>query len=156
MIGRLGRALAPGLLGSLALTAMHEAGRRYSRTAPRMDVVGKRGLKRAYRAFGARAPHGRTLFNRALVSELAMNAAYYGLAARGKRRLLRGTLLGLAAGAAASAVTPKRYRFIPGAARVNRKRQLAAAGLYTAAGLVSGAAGRFLARRQPVAADLGP
>ena len=94
-------AIGAGLAGAAAVTALNEAGRRLWTKAPRAEVLGERGVKAIARGLGRRPPRGRSLHWWAMAGDLASNAGYYALAARARRPLLAGALLGLAAGALA-------------------------------------------------------
>jgi hypothetical protein len=91
-----------GFAGALALTTVHQLARSVSADAPRMDVVGMRALVRGFASAGTPPPDEGTLYNLTLAGDLASNSAYYALAAvGGGNPWVRGTALGLAAGAGA-------------------------------------------------------
>lgn len=98
-----------GVSGAAAVTLVHETARRRVAHAPRMDVVGKRVLKRILHAAGRRAPGPKQLYRAALVGELLSNSAYYSLVGVGhpRRALLRGAVLGAVAGVGGVFLTPK-------------------------------------------------
>lgn len=83
-----------GAVGALVLTGAHEAGRRIFDDAPRMDVLGKRGLKKVLGR--KRTPNGRALYVTTLAGDVLANGAFYALALLGtpKRPLLRSTTAG--------------------------------------------------------------
>ena len=95
-----------GLIGSLALTAIHETARRLLPEAPRADILGVRALEKGMLAAGKQPPTGDALHYTALGADVAANAAYYSLVGiAGRRRApLAGLLLGLAAGVGAVAL----------------------------------------------------
>lgn len=95
----LGRAITAGAVGALVLTAIHQLGRAALDHPPRMDVVGRRALRRGARPLGVRLRR-REAQRWALAGDLATNALYYALATRGSaaRAPWRGTLLGAIAG----------------------------------------------------------
>ncbi|HZB25113.1 MAG TPA: hypothetical protein VE379_03195 [Vicinamibacterales bacterium] len=101
-----GRAYAAGMAGATALTAVHQVARRVFEDAPRMDVVGERGIARGVEAAGGTPPEGPSLHRLALAGDLFANSAYYSLVACGSRAHVwrRGVVLGLAAGAGALAL----------------------------------------------------
>jgi hypothetical protein len=150
-------AAAGGLAGALATTLLHETARRRLRTAPRMDVLGRRGLTRTLARAGVTPPRGRALQRWTLVAELLSNAAYYALVAAGRRphRLARGAALGTAAGAGAIV--------LPGplglGTRPSRRTPATAAmafSWYLGGGLAAGAAARAVARGVADVADRAP
>ena len=109
LLSKWGRAYAAGIAGATALTAVHQAARFWFEDAPRMDVVGERGLARAVEAAGGTPPPEPALYRWTLAGDLLANSAYYSLVACGRKPHVwrRGTALGLAAGAAALAL-PRR------------------------------------------------
>lgn len=106
--GNVLRALGSGIAGALALTVVHEVGRRVLPHAPRMDRIGMRALRDAVRMAGGTPAHGRRLYRQTLLGDLLGNALYYSLAGshRSGRSLRRGLLLGAAAGLGAVLLPP--------------------------------------------------
>ena len=102
------RALGPGLVGSLSLTLIHEGARRVLQHPPRMDVLGKRSLKKGFRWLGLRPAHGRRLHRQSLAGDLISNSLFYSLVAMGrpKHPYLRGAILGALAGLGAVVLPP--------------------------------------------------
>lgn len=102
------RALGPGLIGALSVTAIHEGARRVLDHPPRMDVLGKRSLKKGARWFGLRPSRGQRLYRQTLVGDILTNSLYYALIALGRPRrpYLRGALLGGLAGVGAVLLPP--------------------------------------------------
>lgn len=101
-------ALGPGLAGALSVTLIHEGARRVLSHPPRMDVLGKRSLKKGLRWLGIRPSHGRRLHRQTLVGDLISNSLFYSLVALGhpRRPYLRGVLLGTLAGVGAVLLPP--------------------------------------------------
>lgn len=97
--GRAAGAVAAGVVGAMALTLVHEVARTQLREAPRIDRVGKRGMRRLAAALGLRSA-GRSLYGETLAAEMVSNGLYYGalFAGRPRRPVLRGALGGLVAG----------------------------------------------------------
>src|SRR4051812_42283041 len=91
------KALASGVAGAVALTAIHETARRTIPHTPRMDVIWMRGIGRPIRASGHQPPRGRDLRRMALAGELASNTLFYSLVGMGDERhaLRRGAILGI-------------------------------------------------------------
>lgn len=92
-----------GVAGAGALTLVHQAARLVTPHAPRMDVLGKRALRGAYRQFGVGPRSDRALEREALAGDMVANSAYYSLIGMGSRESVwaRGLALGLAAGVGA-------------------------------------------------------
>ena len=95
--------LASGAAGAVALTAIHELGRKRVPYAPRMDVVGMRALRRFVPGFGNERPRSGRLRNWALAGDLIANTIYYAAVPSSSRRATwaRAAALGLSAGAGA-------------------------------------------------------
>jgi hypothetical protein len=104
------KALASGVAGAVALNAVHETARRTIPRAPRMDVIGRRGIAKSMVALGKEPPHGQRLQGAALAGDLVSNALYYSLIGLGSDRAKptwqRGLVLGLAAGLGAVFLPP--------------------------------------------------
>ena len=134
-----------GMTGSAALTVAHQAARLVMPHAPRMDVLGKRALRGAYRQLGL-APRGdRELEREALAGDMVANSAYYSLVGLGSRESvwMRGLGLGLAAGIGAVMLPrPLGLGDPPNAHRV--ETQLMTVAWYVLGGLMAAAA--FAAR----------
>lgn len=94
------RSLTSGVVGAVALTLVHEFGRRRFANAPRMDQVGMRGLREV---LPGEHPDPVRLHKLALAGDLVMNAVYYAAipAATPKATWLRAAVLGTAAGVCA-------------------------------------------------------
>jgi hypothetical protein len=92
-----------GIVGAVAVTAVHQVARRLTLDAPRMDVLGERALTRGARMADLPVPGRSTLHRAALAGDLVCNSAYYSLATS----WTRGIVLGLAAGVGAL-VLPQR------------------------------------------------
>ncbi len=143
----LGRALISGTAGAAALTTLHEAVRRASPVAPRMDVLGMRGLRKL---LGKRTPaDDRRLHQVALVGDLVSNTAYYALVAAGDpdRAPVRGALLGVIAGVGAVVLPPWLGLGDPPHV-TSRANRLMTVAWYALGGLAAGLVQRQLARRQ--------
>jgi hypothetical protein len=136
--------LTAGLAGAVALTLLHETARRLRpEDAPRMDVLGMRGLRKLLHLADAPQPDEDTLFNMTMAGDVLSNGLYYSLVGSGKHTVRRGLLLGLAAGAG-GVLLPGPMGL--GKAPTNRtsQTQLMTLAWYTAGGLVTGAAARAL------------
>ena len=136
--------LTAGLAGAVALTLLHETARRLSpEDAPRMDVLGMRGLRKLLHKADAPQPNDDTLFNLTMAGDIISNSLYYSLVGSGRHAGRRGLLLGLAAGAGGVALPGPMGL---GRAPTNRtpQTQLMTLAWYTAGGLVAGAVARAL------------
>jgi hypothetical protein len=93
------KALGSGLVGAVALTLIHETGRRMRDDAPRLDVLGMRAIAKSLQAADVEQPD-MELRDLALAGDLVSNSFYYSLIGLGKREdaWLCGAALGLAAG----------------------------------------------------------
>ena len=137
------RALGGGLAGACALTLLHETTRHTVPAAPRMDVLGMRGLAKLIGAAGAEVPHGDSLRALALGGDVVANTAYYslvGMAGR-DRAVVCGALLGLAAGVGAVAL-PGPMGLGTSPSNRTTATQAMTVGLYLAGGLAAGLACR--------------
>jgi hypothetical protein len=139
----LGKGLAAGAFGALVLTAVHQLGRAALADPPRMDVVGRRAVRRSARPLGARVSK-RDAQRWALIGDLAANALYYAVATRGSPQLApwRGTMLGALAGLGGV--------FLPGPLGLGRRpsrRHASTAALTVAWYAIGGLAAGIAARR---------
>ncbi len=141
-------AIVSGAAGAAALTLTHEVVRRLVPRTPRLDKLGMLSIARLVRAMGGTPPRGERLRGYALAGDLLANTLYYAPIAAGRHiSLLRGTLVGLAAGVGAVALTP-----VLGLPRRHRGRtpgaMLLTVGLYTLGGVIAAAAGKLLRDRE--------
>jgi hypothetical protein len=139
--------LAAGFAGALALTALHETVRRLRPAdAPRMDVLGMRGLRKLLRKAEAPQPDDDTLFDATMVGDVLSNGLYYSLVGSGRHAVRRGLLLGLAAGVGGVALPgPMGLGEAPSGRTPQTKLMTVA--WYTAGGLVAGAVAQALRKR---------
>ena len=141
------RAAASGFTGACVLTLIHESARRAWPRAPRMDVLGMRAIAKSMRGLGQEPPRDEELHTLALVGDVIGNSLYYSLVAVGRPEgaLLRGTLLGLAAGAGARLLPePLGLGNAPSARTPETKAMTV--GWYLAGGLAAALAYRLLAK----------
>jgi hypothetical protein len=101
--------LAGGLAGALILNVVHEVAKKFSKKAPRINLIGEEALTKSLNAVGVSAPTGNNLFGATLAADLASNAMYYAMIGKGpqKHLLLRGAGYGLFAGLGAIGLTQK-------------------------------------------------
>ena len=151
------RALGPGLVGATSLTLVHEGARRVLAHPPRMDVLGKRALKKGIRWLGARPAHGARLHRQSLAGDLLSNSLFYSLVALGrpKRPYLRGAVLGLLAGLGA-VVLPPYLGLGRGPSRARASTSLLTVAWYTLGGLAAARATRGLMAARPPLETPGP
>jgi hypothetical protein len=141
-------AAASGLAGACALTLIHESARQVIPNAPRMDILGMRAIAKSLRLLKQEPPSGERLHNITLVGDIISNSAYYSLVGVGKpeRALLRGILLGLAAGLGAVLLPgPLGLGNAPSARTPETK--VMTVGWYVAGGIAAAVAYRLLSKR---------
>lgn len=135
-----------GIAGAAAVNLAHETTRHLTPDAPRVDIVGMRGLARLTRAVGMEPPeHLRTA---TFAADLVSNSLYYALTAAGgaDRALAVGAALGAVAGAGAVVLPPPMHL---GNAEVRRTPTTAVLtfGMYFGGGLVAGLVYRAMVKR---------
>jgi len=132
------KAALAGVAGSVAVTLIHQATRRISPDAPRLDTLGMRGL--ASLAGTPERAGSQELYDLALFGDLAGNGIYFGMAGLfgSRNSILAGVLLGAAAGIG-SVVIPPRIGLGRDATNRTPANQALAIGMYTTGGLVAGA-----------------
>lgn len=93
------QALGSGLAGAVAVNILHETVRHLRPAdAPRMDLLGERGLRKLLGKADAPQPDHETAYYLTLAGDLLTNGLYYSLVGRGKGTWWRGAALGVAAG----------------------------------------------------------
>lgn len=141
------QALASGLAGALALTLLHETVRHLRpHDAPRMDVLGKRALRRLLRKADAPQPNDDTAYALTMLGDIASNGLYYSLAGTGRGALARGAVLGLAAGIG-GVVLPGPLGLGNGPSNRTIQTQAMTVAWYLVGGLVAGGLAQKLGRR---------
>ena len=141
--------LAGGLAGTLTVASIHEALRRVTSDAPRMDILDIELIRKGLKSINKEVPGEDKLQRLAVGGELFCDTAYYGLIAMGskKRVLLRGALLGLVAGVTA-VILPKPLGLPEEASNKTLATQLMTVGLYLMGGLVAAATTQLVDRAQ--------
>lgn len=131
-------AIAGGFAGAAALTLLHESVRRLNRDAPRMDLLGMEALSKTLQSIKVPVPDDDNLFKITMAGDIITNSLYYSLAAVGdeKKVILRGILLGLAAGFGA-VYLPKPLGLNEATANRTTETKLITVGLYVAGGIVA-------------------
>jgi hypothetical protein len=139
--------LAAGFAGAVALTVLHETVRRLRpEDAPRMDVLGMRGLRKLLGKAHAPQPDNDTLFDLTMAGDVLSNGLYYSLVGSGKHAVRRGLLLGVAAGVG-GVVLPGPLGLGEGPSNRTPQTQAMTVAWYTVGGLVAGAVARVLRKR---------
>ncbi|HEX8326883.1 MAG TPA: hypothetical protein VF629_05040 [Hymenobacter sp.] len=142
------QALMAGLAGSVALTAIHETVRQFRpKDAPRMDVLGMRGLRKLLGKADAPQPDNDTLYGLTMVGDIISNGLYYSLVGSGRDAIRRGLLLGMAAGVG-GVLLPGPLGLGEGPSNRTPQTKLMTVAWYTVGGLVAGAVAKQL-RRKP-------
>lgn len=141
--------LAGGLAGTLTVASLHEAFRRISPDAPRMDVLDMDLIRKGLKKINKEAPADGTLQRAAVSGELVCDTAYYGLVGMGGRKgaWLRGALLGLFAGVTA-VVLPKPLGLPEDPSNKTLATKLMTVGLYLAGGLAAAAMTQLVDSRE--------
>ena len=141
-------ALAAGFTGAVALTALHETARRLRpQDAPRMDVLGERGLRKLLGLAELPQPDHATAYAATMAGDILSNGLYFALVGSGRHSLRRGLVLGAAAGVG-GVVLPGPLGL--GEAPSNRTPQTKAMTVvwYSVGGLVAGALAQALRKKR--------
>jgi hypothetical protein len=133
-------ALAGGLAGTLTVASLHEALRRVTPNAPRMDILDMELIRKGLKAIHKETPEEDELQRWAVGGELVCDTAYYGLTGIGGKKgvWLRGAILGLVAGVTA-VVLPKPLGLPGEPSNKTFATQAMTVGLYLLGGLVAAA-----------------
>lgn len=142
---RLLSAIGGGFAGACALTLAHEILRRVNRNAPRMDRIGMEAIGNSLNAIHVELPDEESLFQITMVGDILSNSLYYSCAAIGddKNILLRGSLLGLAAGVG-GVYLPRPLGLHNAPSRRTTETKLLTVGIYLLGGVVAAIAGRLI------------
>ena len=142
-------ALAGGLAGTLTVASLHEALRRLTPDAPRMDLLDRKLLQKGFTLIHKDAPGEAELQRWAVGGELVCDTAYYSLAGIGGRKGLwsRGALLGLIAGVTA-VLLPKPFGLTAEYSNKTPGTRVMTIGLYLAGGLVAAAITKLVDNNQ--------
>ena len=131
-------ALAGGLAGTVTVASIHEALRRITPDAPRMDILDMELIRKGLKSMNKEVPGEDKLQRWAVGGELFCDTAYYGLVATGSKKgvWLRGALLGLVAGVTA-VILPRPLGLPEEPSNKTVGTQLMTIGLYLMGGLVA-------------------
>jgi hypothetical protein len=145
---KLTSAVGGGIAGAVVLTVVHETVRRLDKDAPRMDLLGMEALEKTLRSVEAAVPREKNLFKLTMLGDIISNSLYYTFAGIGgkKQAILRGSLLGLAAGAGA-VYLPKHMSLHDAPSNRTLQTKLMTIALYTLGGLVAGTTGKIVENR---------
>jgi hypothetical protein len=135
------RSTIGGLAGACTLTLLNESVKKLDKDAPRMDLLGMNAVARLMKGNSILAVTAGKLFPVALAGDLVSNSLYYSMADTGDKQqtLIRGGLLGLAAGLGA-VVLPKTLGLNEEATTRTVKTKLLTVSWYLIGGLVAAAA----------------
>jgi hypothetical protein len=153
----LAKAAASGLIGACTLTLIHESARQFVPSAPRMDILGMRAIAKSLRLLDEEPPPENKLHKITLAGDIVSNSAFYSLVGVGEsdHALLRGTLLGLAAGIGAVVLPgPLGLGGAPSARTAETK--VMTIGWYVAGGIAAGLAYHLLSKRPDNSYDRTP
>ena len=133
-------ALAGGLAATVTVASVHEALRRVTPNAPRMDLLDMELIRKGLKSINKKVPIESELQRWAVGSELLCDTAYFGLAGIGSKKgaWLRGALLGLIAGVTA-VVLPKPLGLPDESGNKPLSTKLMTIGLYLVGGIVAAA-----------------
>ena len=145
-VPKLAHHLAGGFAGAFALTLVHETARHLRPAdAPRMDVLGMRGLRKLPGRADVSPPDHGTLFGLTMAGDILSNGLYYSLIDTGRHAGRQGLLFGLAAGIGGVVLPgPLGLGDAPSGRTPQTKAMTVA--WYTLGGLVAGAVGHALRR----------
>ncbi|WP_260625726.1 hypothetical protein [Hymenobacter sediminicola] len=139
-------ALLGGMAGAVALTVLHETVRRLRpEDAPRMDVLGMRGLRKLLAKADAPQPDEETAYGLTMLGDLVSNGLCYSLVGTGKGALGRGTALGLAAGIG-GVVLPGPLGLGEGPSNRTPQTKAMTVAWYTVGGIVAGVVAQQLSK----------
>lgn len=132
--------LAGGLAGTITVASIHEALKRITPDAPRMDILDMELIRKGLKSMNKKVPGEEELERWAVGGELFCDTAYYSLASMGRKKdvWVRGALLGLVAGVTA-VVLPKPLGLPEEPSSKTSRTQLMTIGLYLMGGLVAAA-----------------
>lgn len=138
-----------GLAGACTLTLLNESVKKLDKDAPRMDLLGMNAVARLMKGNNILAQTAGKLFPVALVGDLVSNSLYYSMADSGdkKKTLIRGGLLGLAAGLGA-VVLPKTLGLNEEATTRTLKTKLLTVTWYIIGGLAAAGAINLLEKKK--------
>lgn len=137
------------MAGAIALTLIHEGLRRINPKAPRMDLLGMNAISKVLKTAGKKPPSEDKLYGWTMAGDVLSNSLYYSLTGVGHKKgaLLRGGLIGLAAGAGA-VLLPRPLGLNEAYSNKSKETKLLTIGLYIAGGLISAGVLRLIHKRE--------
>ena len=143
------RSTIGGLAGACTLTLLNESVKKLDKDAPRMDLLGMNAVARLMKGNNILAQTAGKLFPVALAGDLVSNSLYYSMADSGDKdkTLIRGGLLGLAAGLGA-VVLPKTLGLNEEATTRTLKTKVLTVTWYVIGGLVAAGAINLLEKKK--------
>ena len=140
-------AIAGGVAGATVLTLLHETLRRVNSNAPRMDRLGMEAIDKSLKAVNAEVPEEDDLFKITMAGDIISNSLYYSLSGIGgeDQVLVRGALLGLAAGLGA-VYLPKPLGLDESASSRTAETKLLTVALYFTGGIVASGVSKLVER----------
>ncbi len=140
--------LAAGFAGAVALTVLHETARRLRpHDAPRMDVLGERGLRKMLNLADLPQPSEGKAYTATMLGDILSNGLYYSIVGSGNHSLPRGLALGVAAGIG-GVVLPGPLGLGEGPSNRTPQTKAMTVAWYTVGGLVAGAVAQALQKRR--------
>ena len=138
-------AFAGGIAGTITVASIHEALRRITSDAPRMDILDMELIRKGLKSLNNKVPGENELQRWAVAGELLCDTAYFGLAGIGRKKgvWLRGVLLGLIAGVTA-VVLPKPLGLPQESSNKTLATKVMTIGLYLAGGIFAAAVTRMV------------
>jgi hypothetical protein len=138
-----------GLAGACALTLLNQGAKKLDKDAPKMDLLGMNAVARLTKGNSLITQAADKLFPVALAGDLVTNSLYYSMAESGdgKNTLIRGTLLGIAAGLGA-VLLPATLGLDENATGRTTKTKALTIAWYVIGGLVAAAAINAMERRK--------
>ena len=90
------------------MTLVHQAARKLTPNAPRLDVLGMRAIVKSLRKMEQEPPQGETLYDWAFAADLASNMALFSLVGVGEEQnaWAKGAILGAGVGLATATLPP--------------------------------------------------
>lgn len=127
-----------GLAGATVLTLTHQLLSRFTKDAPRLDVLGEEALSKGIVKAGGEIPSPNTLTGLTLAGDIGANSGYYTMIGQGsdKNLLWRGLGYGAMAGIGALSL-PEPMGLDDQPVARNNKTKIMTLGLYMLGGLVT-------------------
>lgn len=137
-----------GLAGACTLTLLNESVKKLDKNAPRMDLLGMNAVARLMKGNNVLTQTANKIFPVAIAGDLVSNSLYYSMAdsETEQKTLIRGALLGLAAGVGAVAL-PRTLGLNEDATTRTLKTKILTIAWYTIGGVVAAGAMNLLHRK---------